>query len=305
MLLPQIVGGLLMAGDKPVVPEFEALNPGAAQRQAIDLNLQSFPRIQELAEQYNNFSLEQMLEALRKTIPNFDQLMKKGSRLNLDMMAGKVPQDVSNAVSRNASERAVAGGYGGSGMARNLEARDLGLTSLDITQKGLDSASRWLALGSSMAQPTQFNASSMFLTPGTMLQSQMWNSEGRWKRDWLNNQIDALPDPTMAAIGGAIVKTDDQMMQIVASAAGGATSSMMCWVAREVFGHDNPKWLLFRDWLTNDAPKWFLKLYESNGERFAKFISNKPRLKAIIRKWMESRIEDRGRIVLDGRVYSY
>ena len=65
-----------------------------------------------------------------------------------------------------------------------------------------------------------------------------------------------------------------------------------CWVAREVYGEDNPKWLIFREWLASSAPKWFLNLYVKYGERFAAFIRNKPILKSIIRIWMDSRIDN-------------
>ena len=64
-----------------------------------------------------------------------------------------------------------------------------------------------------------------------------------------------------------------------------------CWVAREVYGIDNPKWLQFREWLNCEAPRWFDRLYIKYGERFAKFISNKPVLKNIIRKWMNTKIK--------------
>jgi hypothetical protein len=49
--------------------------------------------------------------------------------------------------------------------------------------------------------------------------------------------------------------------------------------------------LQFREWLNHKAPRWFDRLYIKYGERFAKFISNKPRLKEIIRKWMDNRIK--------------
>jgi hypothetical protein len=71
---------------------------------------------------------------------------------------------------------------------------------------------------------------------------------------------------------------------------GGAGAAIGCWVAREVYGEDNPAWLLFRDWMANDAPEWFQALYIKFGERFAAFISNKPMLKNIIRNWMDSKI---------------
>jgi len=68
-------------------------------------------------------------------------------------------------------------------------------------------------------------------------------------------------------------------------------TSPPCWVAREVYGIENPKWLEFREWMLNDAPSWLRNLYLKYGERTAKFISNKPRIKSIIRKWMNTKIK--------------
>ena len=73
--------------------------------------------------------------------------------------------------------------------------------------------------------------------------------------------------------------------------AAGGVGTFFCWVAREVYGIDNPAWLQFREWMLNDSPSWFRKLYIKFGERFATFISNKPRIKLIIRKWMDTRIK--------------
>jgi len=70
----------------------------------------------------------------------------------------------------------------------------------------------------------------------------------------------------------------------------GATAFALCWVAREVYGEDNPKWLLFREWLVSKAPKWFFNLYKDHGEAFAKWVHNKPILKSIIRKWMDNKV---------------
>ena len=72
--------------------------------------------------------------------------------------------------------------------------------------------------------------------------------------------------------------------------AAGSISNLFCWVAREVYGSENPQWLAFRHWMFNYSPKWFLKLYATHGEKFAQFISNKPILKSIIKKWMDGRI---------------
>lgn len=67
-------------------------------------------------------------------------------------------------------------------------------------------------------------------------------------------------------------------------------AAILCWVAREVYGERNPQWLMFRAWLLDDAPAWFRKLYITYGPRFAEFISDKPRVKRVIRSWMDGRI---------------
>jgi len=62
---------------------------------------------------------------------------------------------------------------------------------------------------------------------------------------------------------------------------------VFCWVAREIYGENNIKWQLFRFWMLNQSPKWFLKLYTKHGESTAKFLKNKTTLKSIIRIWMD------------------
>jgi hypothetical protein len=90
--------------------------------------------------------------------------------------------------------------------------------------------------------------------------------------------------PIGGSIGGAIGGIFDK-----SSTPASRTSGLgICWVAREVYGHDNPMWLLFREWILNESPSWFRNLYIKHGERFAAFISNKPFIKKLIRKWMTS-----------------
>ena len=87
----------------------------------------------------------------------------------------------------------------------------------------------------------------------------------------------------LGAIGGGLLQ-----------GAGSAGSFAICSVgAREVYGPTNPAWLQFRDWMLNESPQWFFNLYRKYGERFASWISDKPRLKGIIRKWMDSKIGDK------------
>jgi hypothetical protein len=91
---------------------------------------------------------------------------------------------------------------------------------------------------------------------------------------------------------GAMAQANASKSSGMMDFAGSIGSAMiMCWVAREVYGIENPKWLEFREWMLNDAPSWLRNLYIKYGERIAKFISNKPRVKSIIRKWMNTKIK--------------
>ncbi len=69
-----------------------------------------------------------------------------------------------------------------------------------------------------------------------------------------------------------------------------AMGAMSCWIAREVYGANNPTWLVFREWLFTQAPKWLLAAYLKHGERVADWLRDKELLKTIVRKWMDSRI---------------
>ena len=80
---------------------------------------------------------------------------------------------------------------------------------------------------------------------------------------------------------------------LMGAGAAGGFGSLFCWVAREVYGPTNPAWMQFREWMFTESPQWFFELYRKYGERFASWISDKPRLKGIIRKWMDSKIGDK------------
>lgn len=72
--------------------------------------------------------------------------------------------------------------------------------------------------------------------------------------------------------------------------AGGAGGMGICWVAREVYGIHDPRWLLFRHWLRTDAPRWLHDLYRVHGESFAAWIHDKPAVKAAVRMLMDAAI---------------
>ncbi len=186
-----IIGSIIspLLETKPKVPQFEAIDPKAVQSKAIADNLANFGAATELAGKTNQFNQQQLLSMLRAAIPNYDQIMSQGSGRVLSFLGGEIPGDVSSMVKRHAAEKGVAGGYGGSGMARNLAARDLGLTSLDITSKGLQAANQWLSNNRTLAPIT--DASSMFFSPEQQLAHSVGERNSQFQRDYVNEQVDA------------------------------------------------------------------------------------------------------------------
>ena len=97
------------------------------------------------------------------------------------------------------------------------------------------------------------------------------------------------------AIQSANAQRSGGIMGGLLGAAGslGGAAILACWVAREVYGKDNPEWTIFRAWLFTEAPDWFRDLYLEEGERFAAFISDKPILKSIVKMGMDLVVKPR------------
>ncbi|MFM7076487.1 MAG: hypothetical protein ACKO3G_10535, partial [Planctomycetaceae bacterium] len=74
---------------------------------------------------------------------------------------------------------------------------------------------------------------------------------------------------------------------------GGGGMGGFCWVAREVYGTDDPRWLLFRAWMKTEAPAWLRGLYVRHGEGFAAWLHQRPAAKAVVRAAMDAVIDAR------------
>jgi hypothetical protein len=59
-----------------------------------------------------------------------------------------------------------------------------------------------------------------------------------------------------------------------------------CWVARAAFGEADIRWMIFRAWLTDDAPAWFRRLYLRHGEAIGGWLSGRRRARGIVRALM-------------------
>ncbi|MEY3206599.1 MAG: hypothetical protein RLZZ21_2930, partial [Planctomycetota bacterium] len=92
-------------------------------------------------------------------------------------------------------------------------------------------------------------------------------------------------------LGGT--STQDQNRLPPVGGAGGLGAGGLCWVAREVYGVHDLRWIVFRSWLTTEAPTWLHDLYAAHGPAFADWIHDKPGVKAALRIAMDAVVEPR------------
>jgi hypothetical protein len=188
-------------GSKPKVPQLGKVDTGKSQMDAIAGNIAAEPQAAKLAD-LTREQLEKMLTATMG--PDWQNTRNQIGQNIYEESQGIIPKGVSDAVRRNAAGQALTGGYAGSGMSRNLEARDLGLTSLDITQKALGSAESWLAANERMLSPATAVYTGMFIDPKFKYAADVEERNTQFQRQYLENQIKAMPDPVMNAVYQAV-----------------------------------------------------------------------------------------------------
>lgn len=217
------------------------------------------------------------------------------------------------------SNAITAGGFGGSrqgvaeGLASESALRAIGDTSANVQnqayQQGLQAMVQALSLQPQLAT-SAFLPSTALGGVGTQLQQMSQAQLSEAANRYLTEQIlpfSAAQEVASLAFGlpGGTASTTG-----TGTASGGSTGpspldfalaglgliggfGFPCWVAREVYGVDNPQWLKFRSWLFDDAPRWLRILYLRYGERFAKVVARHQWLKPALRYLMDKAIESK------------
>lgn len=225
MAVQSILGALLFK-DKPELPPLEKIDFGEEQRLSIANNQAALPAAQKLASEVNRFNQEEILKQFRNSIPNFDFKLEQVAK-NYDAgLKGEIPDDVQAQVQNNAAARALAGGYGGTGMHGNLLARDLGLTSYDITQKNMDSFSRWIGTAGQALNAPLYNVAGNFISPVQQAAFDVSERNTRWNYNWFKAQHDAQPEPWEQAVIGLLDWVANTGLSVATMGIGSLTGGM-------------------------------------------------------------------------------
>lgn len=206
-------------GSKPVVPDLPAVTLPEAQQKALDANIAAYPKAAKLGR----LAQEQLKAMAEFAIPGFGGI---GTQIAKNLAAGargEIPTDLMQSVWRGDAGRllqsGVGGGVGPGSAGRNLVARDLGLTSYGIQQDTLKSTESWLAAMEHLYSPSAAIFTNMFITPEKEYASEERERDLQFQRNWLVNQISAMPDPVARGVYDTVMELVGDVLSIYSGGA--------------------------------------------------------------------------------------
>lgn len=192
-------GGDAVFGKRPDVADFTPVDLSAETGKAVAGNLANYDSITAL---------------LNQIMPGFTDMLAQGTANTASELRGEVPADVAAQVQRGAAYKALQGGYGGTPMGHALGARDLGLTSLNLTQQGANSAQLWTNLAESAYSP-------FTVSTGQQASTTAANNAGIQANQQYKYNVAASPDPAALGQFNVDAALGQQMLSFGMAAAGG------------------------------------------------------------------------------------
>lgn len=162
------------SGDASYNP-VNAVNYG---NQAINFNIQNMDAFGDMASASNERALSDRISALDVISPQWQAQRDQADKTNMALQKGEIPLDVQQNMARSSAYQSFQAGYSGSPSGRQgTLARDLGLTSLSLSQMGQLNSQSWLKTNSEIAMPDQVSSADMMenigfdakLTTGTAI----------------------------------------------------------------------------------------------------------------------------------------
>lgn len=181
------------------------------QIKAIKADLAAMPFIKSLGGQYYDY----MLGMMNKSIPGFSDILAQGGDLTKTLqslsaqeLAGQIPDDVVNELTRSTAYQNLGSGLFGGPMGAANQARNLGKTSLDMIQLGLgtqqaagNAAQQWASLASTL----NMRPESFFITPAEQAAMTMQNNLYRQQTEQRAENQKAAPNPVAKGISDTII----------------------------------------------------------------------------------------------------
>jgi len=192
-------------GDKVKVPKFKEIDPDKEIDEAFKSIQQRLPEGQRVAKSIAEADTETALAVLEQFAPGSQAAIRQQMQNIQAGLRGELPADVQRAITDRAAAQAFAGGFGGSGAARALELRDLGLTSLQRIDTAMNQSAQAFQTFRSM-MPQQQSVGSMFLSPAARINLAQSERNMQYQRDLAAAQEAAKADPVTKGLVDVGVK---------------------------------------------------------------------------------------------------
>ena len=196
---------------KPKIPTYKKVNQTQEQEAGIAANLASFSQANQLADQTTAADQDRLESVLSRTMPNYKDMLSGAGQAVQNMIAGNLPTADQQMLMRQSAERGGTLGISGSGAGRNLTARDLGLSSLQMTQAGLGAFNQ---LSSNVRQNYTANpmsTSAMYVSPQQRIQNAIGQNQAAHNAAVSKAQSDAA-NHWRSRLGGFAQSSGGMMM---------------------------------------------------------------------------------------------
>lgn len=171
-------------------------------RTALDANNYNFNHLNDYFNQagrINQFNQRQAIRGYTNMQPYFGQLQNQIGRNALSFSRGELPADVVSSIGRAAAQRGLQSGFGQGSMGGgqgsqigNLNLRNLGLTSLNLSQFGTNLAMQANQQAANLT-PSLFRPESLMVSPQQAIgyEQQQLNTQNEAMRYWNQLQNEA------------------------------------------------------------------------------------------------------------------
>ena len=217
------IGGSLLK-KKPKIPSYKPVNQQAEQEAAIAGNLASFGKASELADMTAQADQDRLDSILARTLPNYRELISGAGSAVQDMIAGRLPNQDQQMLMRRSAERGAGLGIANTGAGRNLTARDLGLSSLQMTQAGLGAFNQLSSNVRGNFTVNPMSTTSMYVSPAQRISNAIQENQFRYQALVGKRQSDAA-NSFQSRLGGALSSVGGTMLGYGLSAPSGGFGS--------------------------------------------------------------------------------
>ncbi len=187
-------------GSPVELPSFKPRDAGGIMGKTTKALKGAMPEVNELVQEDTRGRAGLLLEQLKQAIPGYEDMVSGVSGGIKDMLGGLIPKDVVQRVQDSMAASGISTGTGAmSDFIKNRTAAHLGLTSLDMFNRGIGAAQDWMKTQRAVATVDPLGSSALWVKPETVAGIEQSNAENEYISAYNRAIAAAAPDPVAKA----------------------------------------------------------------------------------------------------------